>query len=370
MKVIKYIFPLFLALLFGLALTGPAQAERIKDLADIEGVRSNALVGYGLVVGLNGTGDSSNSSPFTINSITAMLERFGVNVRPDISTMKPKNIAAVMVTAELPAFSRPGQKLDITVSSMGDSKSLRGGTLLITPLLAGDGQIYAVAQGALSVGGFAIEGQGAQSVKNHPTVGKVPNGAHVERAAPRGMHVDQEKVILTLREPDFTTIRRMQNAINKKFGNSIARAIDSGTIEVFNPTGNAVELVAELEQVSLLTDRPAIVVIDERTGTIVMGDQVKVDKVAVAHGNISVNVAENPEVSQPFAFAAGTTTTVDRTDLRVTEEEAKLVVLPRQVTLASLVSALNSVGATPSDLIAILQAIKAAGALHAELRVM
>jgi len=370
MKVVKYIFPLLLTLLMGVSLAGPAQAERIKDLADIEGVRTNALVGYGLVVGLNGTGDSSNSSPFTINSITAMLERFGVNVRPDISTMKPKNIAAVMVTAELPAFSRPGQELDITVSSMGDSKSLRGGTLLITPLLAGDGNVYAVAQGALSVGGFAIAGQGAQSVKNHPTVGKIPNGAHVERAAPRGLRSDQEKVILTLREPDFTTIRRMQNAINKEMGGDIARAIDSGTIEVFNPTGNAVELVAELEQVSLVTDRAAIVVVDERTGTIVMGDEVKIDSVAVAHGNISVNVTENPEVSQPFAFAAGSTTTVDRTNLQVSEDEAKLVVLPRQVTLASLVSALNSVGAAPSDLIAVLQAIKRAGALHAELRVM
>jgi len=366
MRAVKYVFPLLLALFVAM----PAQAERIKDLADIEGVRSNALVGYGLVVGLNGTGDSSNSSPFTINSITAMLERFGVNVRPDISTMKPKNIAAVIVTAELAAFSRPGQELDITVSSMGDSKSLRGGTLLITPLLAGDGQVYAVAQGALSVGGFAAAGQGAQTVKNHPTVGKVPNGARVERSAPRGMHADQEKVILTLRDPDFTTIRRMQDAINKQFGHGIAKAIDSGTIEVFNPTGNAVELVAELEQVSLITDRQAVVVVDERTGTIVMGEEVRIDKVAVAHGNISVNVAENPEVSQPFAFAAGTTTTVDRTDLRVSEDEAKLVVLPRQVTLASLVSALNSVGATPSDLIAVLQAIKAAGALHAELRVM
>jgi len=366
MSVIKHVLPLLLSLLFVL----PAQAERIKDLADIEGVRSNALVGYGLVVGLNGTGDSSNSSPFTINSITAMLERFGVNVRPDISTMKPKNIAAVMVTAELPAFSRPGQKLDITVSSMGDSKSLRGGTLLITPLLAGDGQVYAVAQGGLSVGGFAAGGQGAGTVKNHPTVGKIPNGAHVERAAPRGMQSNQDKVILTLREPDFTTIRRMQDAINRQFGDGIAKAIDSGTIEVFNPAGNAVELVAELEQVTLVTDRQAVVVIDERTGTIVMGEEVKIDKVAVAHGSISVSVSENPQVSQPFAFSEGTTTTVDRTDVTVSEDEAKLVVLPRQVTLASLVSALNSVGATPSDLIAVLQAIKAAGALHAELRVL
>ncbi len=366
MHVFKFFSPLLLTLL----LASPVQAERIKDLADIEGVRGNALVGYGLVVGLNGTGDSSNSSPFTINSITAMLERFGVNVRPDISTMKPKNIAAVMVTAELPPFARPGQRLDVTVSSMGDSKSLRGGTLLITPLLAGDGKVYAVAQGALSVGGFAAAGKGTSTVKNHPTVGKVPNGARIERAAPRGLHPDQEKIVLTLHEADFTTARRMQDAINRQMGKGIAKAVDSGTIEVFNPTGNAVELVAELEQIELATDHRAIVVVDERTGTIVMGEEVKIDKVAVAHGNISVSVSENPEVSQPFAFAAGTTTTVDRTNLNVDEEDAKLVVLPRQVTLASLVSALNSVGATPSDLIAVLQAIKAAGALHAELRVM
>lgn len=361
-KIVLAIAALLLAL--------PAQAERIKDLADIEGVRGNALVGYGLVVGLAGTGDSSNSSPFTINSITAMLERFGINVRPDISTMKPKNIAAVMVTAELPPFSRPGQQLDITVSSMGDSKSLRGGTLLITPLLAGDGQVYAVAQGALSVGGFAIEGKGASTVKNHPTVGKVPNGARVERPAPRGLRSDQEKVVLTLREPDFTTIRRMQDAINTRMGAPLATAVDSGTIEVANTNGNAVDLIARLEQIDLITDHQAVVVVDERTGTIVMGEEVKIDKVAVAHGNISVSVSENPEVSQPFAFAAGQTTTVDRTNMNVSEDDARLVVLPRQVTLASLVSALNSVGASPSDLIAVLQAIKAAGALHAELRVM
>jgi flagellar P-ring protein precursor FlgI len=201
-------------------------------------------------------------------------------------------------------------------------------------------------------------------------VGKVPNGARIERAAPRGLHPDQEKIVLTLHEADFTTARRMQDAINRQMGKGIAKAVDSGTIEVFNPTGNAVELVAELEQIELATDHRAIVVVDERTGTIVMGEEVKIDKVAVAHGNISVSVSENPEVSQPFAFAAGTTTTVDRTSLNVDEEDAKLVVLPRQVTLASLVSALNSVGATPSDLIAVLQAIKAAGALHAELRVM
>ncbi len=347
-----------------------AQAERIKDLADIEGVRSNALIGYGIVVGLNGTGDSSNSSPFTISSITAMLERFGVNVRPDISKMKPKNIAAVMVTSELPAFARPGQQLDITISSMGDSKSLRGGTLLITPLLGGDGQAYAVAQGGLSVGGFAITGTAGNTVKNHPTVGKIPNGARVERAAPRGIQNGQAKVTVMLRNPDFTTVQRMKNVINTQMGVGTARAVDAGTIEVLNPQGDAIALIAQLEQLDLITDRPAIVVVDERTGTIVMGQGVTIETVAVAHGNISVNVVEGADISQPYAFSGGTTTSTPTTEVQIQEDQAQLVVLPRQVTLSSLVSALNSVGATPSDLIAVLQAIKSAGALHAELRVM
>ncbi|MDX8397120.1 MAG: flagellar basal body P-ring protein FlgI [Mariprofundaceae bacterium] len=363
-----YLLSLLIFSMIGFAI--PAQAERIKELASVEGVRGNALIGYGLVVGLNGTGDTSNSSPFTINSITAMLERFGVNIRADISKMKPANIAAVMVTSDLPAFARPGQKLDVTVSSMGDSKSLRGGTLLITPLLGGDGRTYSVAQGPISTGSFALSGKGKTITKNHPTVGKVPNGARVERAAPSGLKADQDKVILSLHNPDFTTVRHMQNAINKKFGHKIATAVDAGTVEVWNPDGNAIMLVADLEQIELTIDHAAIVVVDERTGTIVMGKEVTIDTVAVAHGNIQVSVGEDPKVSQPKAFGGGATTTVDRTTVDVNEEKAKLVVLPRQVTLTSLVSALNSVGASPSDLISVLQAIKAAGALHAELKVI
>ncbi len=347
-----------------------AQAERIKDLADIQGVRANALIGYGIVVGLNGTGDSSNSSPFTISSITAMLERFGVNVRADIKKMKPKNIAAVIVTAELPPFARPGQQLDVTISSLGDSKSLRGGTLLITPLLGGDGQAYAVAQGGLSVGGFAITGAAGNSVKNHPTVGKIPNGARIEKAAPRGLQAGQDKITVMLRTPDFTTVQRMKKVINAAMGKGMAKALDAGTIEVWNPSGDAIALIAELEQLQLRTDTPAIVVVDERTGTIVMGQGVTIETVAVSHGNISVSVVESADVSQPFAFSNGSTTSTPSTNVNVQEDEAQLVVLPRQVSLASLVSALNAVGATPSDLIAVLQAIKAAGALHAELRVL
>jgi len=346
------------------------QAERIKDIADIEGVRGNALIGYGLIVGLNGTGDSGTSSPFTINSITALLERLGVNVRADISKMKPKNIAAVMVTSELPAFARPGQQLDVTVSSIGDAKSLRGGTLLVTPMLGGDGKPYAVAQGGLSIGGFAASGKGGSTTKNHPTAGRIPNGARVEKAAPHGLYPDQEHVTLTLRRPDFTTARSMQNAINAKLGEGMARATDSGTIKVWNPKGNAIDLIADLEQLNIPIDHQAIVIVDERTGTIVMGQEVRIDTVAVAHGDITVSVTENPEVSQPNAFAGGDTTTVDRTAVDVDEEKAKLVVLPKQVSLSELVTALNAVGATPSDLMAVLQAIKAAGALHAELRTM
>jgi len=347
-----------------------AHAERIKDLATVEGVRGNALIGYGLVVGLAGTGDTYNYAPFTINSITAMLERFGVNVRADIKLMKPENIAAVMVTAELPAFAKPGQQIDVTVSSIGDSESLRGGTLLITPLLGGDKQVYSVAQGPISVGGFSFGGKAATTTKNHTTVGKVPNGGRVERAAPNGLKATQNKVVLTLNNADFTTVRRMQDAINKKFGLPIAKAIDAATVEVVNSERNAIMLVADLEQIELQTDHRAIVVIDERTGTIVMGREVTIDMVAVAHGNIQVSVGENPQVSQPNAFSGGKTTTIDSTTVDVTEENAKLVVLPKTATLSSLVEALNGVGASPSDMIAVLQAIKAAGALHADLKVI
>ncbi len=346
------------------------QAERIKDLTNIEGVRGNALIGYGLVVGLNGTGDSATSSPYTVSSITALLERLGVNVRADISKMKPKNIAAVMVTAELAAFARPGAQLDVTVSSIGDAKSLRGGTLLVTPLLGGDGRPYAVAQGGVSIGGFAISGKGASTTKGHPTAGRIPNGARVEKAAPRGLASDQDHVTLTLRNPDFTTAGNIQNAINAKLGKGMAQAIDAGTVQVWNPESNAIALIGKIEQIDVAIDHPAVVIVDERTGTIVMGQEVRIDTVAVAHGNITVSVSENPQVSQPNAFASGKTTTVDRSSVNVKEDDAKLVVLPKQVSLSELVSALNAVGATPSDLMAVLQAIKAAGALHAELRTM
>jgi flagellar P-ring protein precursor FlgI len=370
--VLKKIIPtLLLALLI---LPVAVSAERIKDIADVEGVRDNALIGYGLVVGLNGTGDNSTNARFSVFSVLSMLERLGVSLRGNkdlsLSSTKPKNIAAVMVTATLPPFARPGQKLDINVSSLGDAKSLRGGMLLVTPLLGGDGQIYAMAQGSILIGGFTADGKGASLVRNHPTSGRIPNGANIEKSAPDALRNDQNKITLNLRQADFTTAKRMADAINKHFGDGMAHAISAGSVTVENPTSDAVSLIAELEGITLTTDHPAIVVMDERTGTIVMGSEVRIDTVAVAHGNISVSVTETPQVSQPNAFAGGTTTTVDRTDLQVTEDKAKLVVLPKKVSLSDLVAALNAVGATPSDLIAVLQAIKAAGALHAELRVL
>jgi len=307
-------------------------------------------------------------------SILSMLERLGVSLRGNkdlsLSSTKPKNIAAVMVTATLPPFARPGQKLDVTVSSLGDAKSLRGGMLLVTPLLGGDGQIYAMAQGSISIGGFTATGKGSKTTKGHPTAGRIPNGANIEKAAPDALHNNQEKITLNLRTADFTTAKNMVKAINAHFGEGMARALNAGSVQVENPTGDAVSLISELEPINLATDHPAVVVMDERTGTIVMGSEVRIDTVAVAHGNISVSVTEAPQVSQPNAFAGGTTTTVNRTDVQVDEGKAKLVVLPKKVSLSDLVAALNSVGATPSDLIAVLQAIKAAGALHAELRVL
>jgi len=275
-----------------------------------------------------------------------------------------------MVTAELPPFAQPGSQLDLNVSSLGDAKSLRGGTLLITPLLGGNRQVYAIGQGSISIGGFTASGKGANLVKNHPTAGRIPNGAHIEKAAPDSLRNDQDKIVLNLRQPDFTTAKRMADAIDAHFGNGMAHAISAGSVEVENPASDAVSLIAELEPIELTTDHPAVVVMDERTGTIVMGSEVRIDTVAVAHGNISVSVTENPQVSQPNAFAGGATTTVDRTDLQVTEQKAKFVVLPKQVSLTKLVSALNAVGASPSDLIAVLQAIKAAGALHAQLKIL
>ncbi|MBF0282208.1 MAG: flagellar basal body P-ring protein FlgI [Zetaproteobacteria bacterium] len=370
---------IFIALLLTPLLSSAAGDEgvsrvagmRLKELVDVQGVRSNYLVGYGLVVGLNKTGDSAKSSPFTTNAMAAMLERFGQSTRDQLASLKMQNVAAVMVTAELPAFARPGQTIDVTVSSIGDAKSLRGGQLLATPLLGGDGQVYSVAQGGVVIGGYSFgDDKGSQS-KGHPTSGRIPEGARVERAAPGGLTPSQPMIVLTLRNPDFTTAKNIEAAINDYYNEPVAYAENSSVVKVQNRIGDAIALIAQIEHVKVASDHKATVVIDERTGTIIIGQDVRIDTIAVAHGNISVSITKSEDVSQPGAFSqGGTTATTSNTNVSVAEDRAQLVVVDAKPTLSDLVDALNAVGATPSDLIAVLEAIRVAGALHAELKVM
>ena len=349
------------------------QAERIKDIADVVGVRDNQLMGYGLVVGLDGTGDSpQTSSPFTLQGMVSMLERMGINLRNRVADMRPDNVAAVMVTATLPPYASQGQKLDVSVSSLGDADSLRGGTLLMTPLKGPDDRVYAVAQGAVSLGGFGAEGQGAQVQVNHLTAGRIPNGALVERAPPEGLK-GKSTIRLALRETDFTTAARVARSVDQELGGDYAKAANPGTVRVQVPQtyrDQVVPLVARLEGLQVRTDRKARVVMDERTGTVIIGKNVRVHPVAVSHGNLSITITEKPQVSQPASFGQGVTTVVPRTEIEAGQEKAELVMLEPGVELSSLVGALNSIGASPNDLIAILRAIKEAGALSAELKVM
>ena len=358
-------------------------ASRIKDIADYEGVRDNLLVGYGLVVGLAGTGDDLTNAPFTKESLVAMLERLGVNIREQggtIATVKPKNVAAVMVTATLPAFSRQGTRLDVSVAAMGDAKSLEGGTLLVTPLVGADGEIYAVAQGGLAGVGFTASGGGAggggtTSVrKGIPTTGKIANGAIIERELPFEM-AHLESVKLSLRNPDFTTANRTAQAVNAFLGSTVARPTDPSTVQIVVPPdyrGNVVGLLTDIEQLKVEPDQIAKIVIDDATGTIVMGENVRISTVAVAQGQLTVRITETPQVSQPSPFSTtGDTTVVDRTDIEVDEGQGKkLMVVPHGVTLQDLVTGLNALGISPRDLIAILQTIKAAGAIQADIEVM
>ena len=350
-----------------------AQAERIKDIADVVGVRDNQLMGYGLVVGLGGTGDSpQTSSPFTLQSMVAMLERLGINLQDRVADMRPDNVAAVMVTATLPPYASQGQKLDVSVSSMGDAESLQGGTLLMTPLKGPDGQVYAVAQGAVSLGGFGAQGQGGQTQVNHLTAGRIPNGALVERTPPDPLG-NRKSLRLSLRRTDYTTANRVARSVNKELDGDFAKATDPGTVRVNIPSDyqdRVVPLMARLESLSVRTDRKARVVLDERTGTVIIGENVRVHPVAVSHGNLSITVTEKPQVSQPASFGSGVTTVVPRTEIEAGEEEAELVLLQPGVKLSSLVGALNSIGASSRDLIAILRAIKKAGALSAELEII
>ena len=357
------------AVLLGLA--GGAHADpRIKDVADFEGMRDNLLVGYGLVVGLNGSGDSLRNSPFTKQSLTAMLERLGVNTRD--ATLNTKNTAAVMVTANLPPFARQGNRIDISVSTLGDASSLVGGTLLVTPLMGADGEVYAVAQGAIVAGGFVATGAAETITRGVPTGGRMPNGAIIEREVPFEFALRSD-VRISLKNPDLTTARRMSDAINKFLGMSAAAAIDPGTVNLHIPQAFANDLVGlltQVEQLTVATDQPARVVVDERNGVIVMGAQVRIDQVAIAQGNLTIRVTETPQVSQPGPFTQAQAVTVPRTQITVEEGNKKLTVLNGGVTLQDLVDSLNALGIGPRDMISILQTIKAAGALQAEILVL
>lgn len=345
---------------------------RIKDIVDIEGVRDNMLIGYGLVVGLNGTGDSLSNSPFTAQSMTGMLERLGVNIRD--SGANTKNIAAVMVTATLPPFTNQGARIDVSVSTLGDSKSLQGGTLLVTPLMGADGQVYAVSQGPVSISGFAAKGDAGSVTQNIPTTGRISGGAIVEKEIPFSLE-GLASTRLSLRNPDFTTARRIAAAINDKVKSPIAHAQNPASVELRLPEGyqgGLVNLLTDVEQLTIQPDQMARVVIDERSGVIVMGNDVRISTVALAQGNLTIRINETPQVSQPQAFAQqGATAVVPRTDIQVdTDTENKIALLKSGVSLQELVSNLNALGVGPRDIITILQSIKAAGALQAEIEVM
>ena len=344
-----------------------AGTVRLKDLVEFDGVRGNDLVGYGLVVGLNGTGDGLRNAPFTEEILSNILERLGVNVTGE--QFRPKNVAAVLVTSSLPPFARVGGQIDVTVSAIGDSKSLLGGTLIMTPLNAADGQIYAVAQGTILAGGIAAEGEAASVVTGVPTSGVIPSGARVER------EIDFEfggltSLRLALREPDFTTAGRIEAAINRSFGRRVAVMRDSGTVELdVGATGMAspAHALGRIENLPIEPQRKARVVVDQRSGTIVMGDDVRLSRVAVSQGNLTLRIEESPLVVQPNPFARGDTVVVPRTGADIEEDPGvALAEVPEGTSLAEVVAGLNALGVSPRDMIDILKSIKAAGALHAE----
>lgn len=350
-----------------------AATTRIKDIADIEGVRDNMLIGYGLVVGLNGTGDTLGNSPFTEQSLTAMLERLGVSIRGQ--NLNTGNIAAVMVTGTLGPFKNQGSRMDVNLSTMGDASSLQGGTLLVTPLMGADGNVYAVAQGGVIVSGISAEGAAGSVTQNIPTTARIPNGAIVEKEIEFDLS-QLNNIRLSLRNPDFTTARRMAQRINARFGTGTAIAENSASVKV-SKTGeytkqSIVELITDLEQLEILPDQRARIVIDEKSGVIVIGKDVKISTVAVAQGDLTVRIEEEPQVSQPNAFSEnGETVVVPRTNIAVNETgNGEMAVIEGGITLQDLVTSLNSLGISPRDVITILQAVKAAGALQAEIEVM
>jgi flagellar P-ring protein precursor FlgI len=362
-----------LAALLCAAFAAPVDAaSRIKDLAEIEGVRDNQLIGYGLVVGLNGTGDTLANATFTRQSLIGMLERLGVNARDN--ALKTNNVAAVMVTATLPAFARQGTRIDVTVAALGDAKSLLGGTLLVTPMIGADGEVYAVGQGQVAVAGFSAQGAAGSITKGVPTSGRISNGAIVEREIGFAL-ADMARVRIALRNPDLTTARRIADAINAFLRSPAAASIDPGTVELRVPqdrAGGMVALLTEIEQLRVTPDQVARVVIDEQSGVIVMGENVRISTVAIAQGNLTIRITETPQVSQPSPFSTqGTTQRVDRTKIEVDEDKGtRLALVGAGVNLQDLVNGLNALGIGPRDMITILQTIKAAGALQADIQVM
>jgi flagellar P-ring protein precursor FlgI len=361
------------ALLAAAALVAaPAESgSRLKDIVDVEGVRDNQLLGYGLVVGLNGSGDSLRNSPFTRQSLEAMLERLGVNTRE--ANLNTRNVAAVMVTANLPPFATGGARIDVTVSALGDADSLEGGVLLATPLMGADGEVYVVAQGSVAVGGFSAGGaSGSSLTRNIPTAGRIPAGGLIEREIPFDLGA-QDQLRLALRNPDFTTARRIAGAINAFIGAGAADALDPATVRLRLPPGfegGMAGLLAEVELLEVEPDQPARIVINETTGVVVMGDNVRVSTVAIAQGNLTIQVQEQPAVSQPNAFAGGDTVVVPQSTVTAVEDVADLALIPGGVPLSELVNGLNALGVSPRDMISILQALKASGALQAEIEVM
>jgi flagellar P-ring protein precursor FlgI len=355
-----------------LALAMPAKAERIKDIASIAGVRTNQLLGYGLVVGLDGTGDKTSSAPFTEQSLRSMLNQLGVVIPPG-TQIKPKNVAAVTIHAELPPFAKPGQKIDITASSIGDAKSLRGGTLLMSPLKGADGRVYAIAQGNLVVGGLSASGADGSSVTvNIPSVGRIPNGATIERSVSTPF-AQGNYLTLNLHSGDFTTAQRVVESINDTMGPGAAQAIDATSIRVSSPLNPSqrVSFVSLIENLEVKPgEAPARIIVNSRTGTVVISNQVRVTPAAVSHGSLTVTISERAQVSQPEPLSAGTTTVVPQSDVEVSEGGSRMFLFSPGVSLDEVVRAVNQVGAGPSDLVAILEALKQAGALKAELVVI
>ncbi len=357
-------------LLLALALSN-AEAERIKDLAVVSGVRTNQLIGYGLVVGLNGTGDQTTQTPFTVRSLKSMMSNMGVTIPPDIN-LQLKNVAAVSIHADLPPFIKPGQTIDVTVSSIGNAKSLNGGSLLMTPLKGADGATYAIAQGNLVVGGISAASAGSSVTVNVPSAGRIPNGATVERQVADNFG-GNSPIVLNLHQADFTTAERVVEAINKTFGGDVAAAIDASSIQVRGPAerNQRVSLIAVLENIEVAPGQSAAkVVVNARTGTVVIGMNVRVGPAAVAHGNMTVTITSDPIVSQPGPFSNGQTAVVPNANIAVNQEKKPMFLFNPGVALDDIVRAVNQVGASPTDLIAILEALKAAGALKAELIVI